>query len=77
MSVAEKPEEVFLSGPISVQELAEKICVSETDIIRTLFLDGVIVNLNQVLDLETAIDVGEKLGVKIIAIEEEIKNTRN
>jgi len=74
--VAEKPEEIFLSGPISVQELAEKICVSDTDIIRTLFLDGIIVNLNQVLDLETAIDVGEKLEVKIIPIEEEIKNTR-
>jgi len=74
--VTEKPEEIFLSGPISVQELAEKICVSDTDIIRTLFLDGIIVNLNQVLDLETAIDVGEKLEVKIIPIEEEIKNTR-
>ena len=74
--VAEKPEEAFLSGPISVQELAEKICVSETDIIRTLFLDGIIVNINQILDLETAIDVGEKLEVKIIPIEEEIKNTR-
>ena len=72
----EKPEEVFLSNPSSVQELAEKICVSETDIIRTLFLDGIIVNINQVLDLETAIDVGEKLEVKIIPIEEEIKNTR-
>jgi translation initiation factor IF-2 len=73
----ERPEEIFLSNPISVQELAEKIYVSETEIIRTLFLDGIIVNINQVLDINTAINVGDKLGIKIIASEEEVKNTRN
>ena len=73
----EKPTEVTLSYPISVQELAEKIYVSETDIIRTLFLDGIIVNINQVLDLETAIKVGNQLGVTITIVEEEIINNRN
>ena len=73
----EKPEEVFLSDAISVQELAEKIRVSETEIIKTLFLDGIIVNINQVLDIDTAITIGEKLGVKIIASQEEDKNARN
>ena len=76
-SLIEKPEEVFLSNPLSVQELAGKICVSETEIIKTLFLDGVIVNINQVLDIETAITIGDKLGVKVIASEEEVKNPRN
>jgi translation initiation factor IF-2 len=76
-SINEKPTEIFLSNPISVQELAEKIYVSETEIIRTLFLDGVIVNINQVLDIETAIKVGEKLDVTIIASEEEIVSNRN
>lgn len=72
-----KPDEIILSNPISVQELAAKICVSETEIIRTLFLDGIIVNINQILDINTAISIGEKLDVKIIAKEEEIKNIRN
>jgi len=72
-----KPNEILLSNPISVQELAAKICVSETEIIRTLFLDGIIVNINQILDINTAISIGEKLDVKIIAKEEEIKNIRN
>ena len=76
-STHEKPTEIFLSNPISVQELAEKIYVSETEIIRTLFLDGVIVNINQVLDIETAIKVGEKLDITIIASEEEIESNRN
>lgn len=76
-SSLERPEEIFLSNQISVQELAEKIYVSETEIIRTLFLDGIIVNINQILDIDTAIKVGDKLGIKIIASEEEIKNTRN
>ncbi len=72
-----KPNEIILSNPISVQELAAKICVSETEIIRTLFLDGIIVNINQILDINTAITIGEKLDVKIIAKKEEIKNIRN
>jgi translation initiation factor IF-2 len=76
-SSVQRPEEFFLSNTISVQELAEKIYVSETEIIRTLFLDGIIVNINQILDIDTAISVGDKLGIKIIASEEEIKNTRN
>ena len=71
-----KPNEIILSNPISVQELAAKICVSETEIIRTLFLDGIIVNINQILDINTAISIGEKLDVKIIAKEEEIKNIK-
>lgn len=76
-SINEKPTEIFLSNPISVQELAEKIYVSETEIIRTLFLDGVIVNINQILDIETAIKIGGKLGITIIASEEETINNRN
>lgn len=49
--------------------------VSETDIIRTLFLDGRIININQVLDLDTAIRVGEQLGIKIRIVDEENTNT--
>jgi translation initiation factor IF-2 len=51
--------------------------VSETDIIRTLFLDGRIININQVLDIDTAIRVGEQLGIKIKIVDEENTNTRN
>jgi len=72
-----KDVDIYLSNPISVQELAEKICVSETDIIRTLFLDGVIVNINQILDIETAIGIGSKLGVEIIPSEEKVETIRN
>ena len=75
--LGEKPTEITLSNAISVQELAEKLYVSETDIIRTLFLDGIIVNINQVLDLETAVKVGDQLGVTITIVEEETINNRN
>ena len=73
----EKPTEITLSNRISVQELAEKMYVSETDIIRTLFLDGRIININQVLDLDTAIRVGEQLGTKIKIVDEENTKARN
>lgn len=73
----EKPSEITLSSRVSVQELAEKMYVSETDIIRTLFLDGIIININQVLDINTAIRIGEQLGVKVTTINEEATNIRN
>jgi translation initiation factor IF-2 len=73
----EKPTEITLSNRISVQELAEKMYVSETDIIRTLFLDGRIININQVLDLDTAIRIGEQLGTKIKIVDEENTKVRN
>jgi translation initiation factor IF-2 len=73
----EKPTEIALSNRVSVQELAEKMYVSETDIIRTLFLDGRIININQILDIDTAIRVGEQLGIKIKIVDEENTNTRN
>ncbi len=73
----EKPTEIALSNRVSVQELAEKMYVSETDIIRTLFLDGRIININQVLDIDTAIRVGEQLGIKIKIVDEENTNNRN
>lgn len=74
---SEKPKEIVLSGPISVQELAKKMCVSETEIIRILFLDGIIVNINQVLDIETATKVGKELEITIITNEEQTQNNRS
>lgn len=72
----EKPVEIILYGPISVQELAEKMCISGTEIIRILFLDGIIVNINQVLDIETATKVAHELEVTVITSEEEVENNR-
>lgn len=65
-----KPEGISITGPISVQELALLLKVSETEIIRSLFLKGIGVTINQILDINTVQIVGEDLGINIEHIKE-------
>ncbi len=64
-AVAEKPTKLTLQGSINVQELANQLMLPETDIIRTLFLKGVMVNINQTLDVPTASMVAIELGFEV------------
>jgi translation initiation factor IF-2 len=59
------PEQIIIPGPVSVQELAQFLYISETEIIRSLFLKGIGVTINQILDVNTAKTVGEELGVLV------------
>jgi translation initiation factor IF-2 len=61
----EKPTTIELSDSIPLPELAERLVVPETDIIRILFTKGIMVNINQALDLETAKLVCGELGVTV------------
>jgi len=56
---AEVPEAVLtkhikLSGSVTVKELADRMGVKETEIIKRLFLKGLMATINQTLELETA-----------------------
>jgi translation initiation factor IF-2 len=61
----EKPTKITLQESISVQELAQQMSVPETDIIRTLFMKGVMANINQTLDIPTASMVATELGYEV------------
>lgn len=65
-----KPENISISGPISVQDLASLLFVTDTEIIRSLFLKGIGVTINQVLDVNTCLTVGEDLGIQIEHVKE-------
>jgi translation initiation factor IF-2 len=65
----EKPEKIELSDSVTVKELADQMMVSETDVIRTLFMKGVMVNINQTLDVPTARMVAEELGCEVEEVE--------
>jgi translation initiation factor IF-2 len=65
----EKPELIELSDSVTVQELADQMMVSETEVIRTLFMKGVMVNINQTLDVPTARMVAEELGYEVEEVE--------
>ncbi len=69
-TIVNKPENVYITGPLSVQELAYLLKVSETEIIRNLFLKGIGVTINQILDINTAQIVGQDLGINVEHIKE-------
>lgn len=48
------PSEVQLNSAIAIQELSELTRIPHEEIIKFLFLKGTIVNINQIIDLETA-----------------------
>ncbi len=61
----EKPEIITLVGSITVQELAQMMAVSETEIIRSLFLKGIAATVTQTLDRNTAAMVAEEMGILV------------
>lgn len=69
--VVEKPSKITLQDSITVQELANQLMLPETDIIRALFLKGLMVNINQTLDIPTASMVAAELGYEVEQIEAE------
>ncbi|UFP94646.1 translation initiation factor IF-2 [Gloeobacter morelensis] len=65
--VDEQPKILLLSGNISVQDLAQRMHVPTTEIIKTLFMKSVMVNINQTLDQATAELVARELGYEVQA----------
>lgn len=61
----ERPELITLRGDITVAELADKLAVPETEIIKTLFLKGTMATVNQMLDIATATAVAEEFEVLV------------
>jgi translation initiation factor IF-2 len=62
--------EVALGDTISVGELAQRMSVKASEIIRALMDMGVMATINQVLDQDTAVLVTEELGHKVRLKEE-------
>ncbi|MBE9177663.1 translation initiation factor IF-2 [Oculatella sp. LEGE 06141] len=61
----QRPEELTLTGSLTVHDLAEALAVQETEIIKTLFFKGIAANINQILDIPTAAMVSEEFGVEV------------
>lgn len=65
-----KPATIRVANPLTVQELSELFFVSKVDIIRSLFLKGIPVTVNQLIDVATAQKLGEEFGVEVISSSE-------
>ena len=59
--------EVQVPETISVADLAHKMSVKATEVIKTLMLMGQMVTINQMLDQDTAMLVVEEMGHKAFA----------
>ncbi len=67
----ERPDKVVLTDSLTVRELAAKLEIAETEIIKKLFFKGMAVNITQTLDIDTATMVAEELGVAVETAPEE------
>ncbi len=61
----QRPEIITLTGSLTVAELADMLVVPETEVIRALFMKGIMTTVNQVLDIPTATMVAEEMGVLV------------
>lgn len=60
-----KPTKVNINDSLTVAELSARLMVPETDIIRSLFMKGVMVTINQSLEIATAKQVATDLGYEV------------
>ncbi len=71
----ERPEIVTISEGMTVREFAEKLGVKSKDLLQRMLLQGVVANINTLLETETAIEMAEDLGIatEILTFEEEVQ----
>ncbi|MDX2254489.1 MAG: translation initiation factor IF-2 [Pseudanabaenaceae cyanobacterium bins.39] len=63
--IPEKPTSVEIEEGMTVAVLAKRLVLSETEVIRTLFMKGIMANINQTLDVGTAKMVATELGYEV------------
>ncbi|MCB0077253.1 MAG: translation initiation factor IF-2 [Anaerolineales bacterium] len=64
---------IILDEPLTVRELAERLDNNPIAVIKALMSMGVMANINQTLDLDTAILVSEEMGYTIAEAEPEFE----
>ncbi|OUL30628.1 translation initiation factor IF-2 [Nostoc sp. T09] len=67
----ERPEKVVVTGPLTVQELADVLAVADTEIVKILFMKGMAVSITQNLDIPTITLVAKELEVEVETAEPE------
>ena len=60
-----KPLQVLIPDEITVSELAQRLKVTASEVIKRLMMMGVIATVNQELDYDTAFLVADELGAKV------------
>jgi len=64
-AVLEVPKIISLTGSLTVQELAFKMGVPETEVIKRLFMKGTMRTMNQLVELELARDLATEMEYEV------------
>ena len=67
---------IQIAGSITVDELANALGLSVTELIGTLFKNGIVATINQRLDYETASIIIDELGFKNVHLEKKNTSTK-
>ena len=67
---------IQIAGSITVDELASALGLSVTELIGTLFKNGIVATINQRLDYETASIIIDELGLKDVKLEKKDTSTK-
>ncbi|BAY28477.1 translation initiation factor IF-2 [Nostoc carneum NIES-2107] len=67
----ERPEKLVVTGPMTVQELADALAIADTEIVKILFLKGMAVSITQNLDVPTITLICTDLEVAVETAEPE------
>lgn len=63
------PSEISLTETMTLREIADLLCVPETAIISRLFAKGIMINITQTLDYDTAQMIAEEFEVTVVVQE--------
>nr|QCI08217.1 Translation initiation factor 2 [Pterothamnion crispum] len=66
-------KEIIINSPLTIQELSYKLSIPEAEIITNLFLKGISVTINQVIDVSIATDLASQYNF-IVLNESSTKN---
>nr|QCI03965.1 Translation initiation factor 2 [Antithamnionella ternifolia] len=67
-------KKILIDSPLTIQELSYKLSIPEAEIITYLFLKGISVTINQVIDIPIANDVALKYDFTVISNKETSDN---
>ncbi len=66
LSVKEKPSIIEVNTTLTIHDLAEKLGISDTEIIRCLFMQGIMRTINQVLEKDLIIKVAKEFNCEVL-----------
>jgi translation initiation factor IF-2 len=68
-ATVEVPKIVVISKPMTVKELSEKMIVSETEVIKRLFMKGIMRTVNQVVEIDAARELAKEMEYEVLTEE--------